>query len=130
MQANRGDPAGRQLASLPPAEASKARVLDSGDVYRIPFAGGASELSGKNSELLDKLADRMNRDPSLRLQLLGYSDDQESASQTRRVSLFRVLAVRTYLMKKGIASTRMDVRALGNKNDGAAPDRVDIQVKK
>jgi hypothetical protein len=38
--------------------------------------------------------------------------------------------VRSYLMDKGIRSTRMDVRALGNQSDGAAADRVDVTVVK
>lgn len=107
-----------------------ARVLESGDLYRIPFADNTSEIAGKIGKVLDKLADRMKRDPSLRLQLLGFASSADSASKARRVSLFRALSVRTYLMKTGIRSTRMDVRALGSKNDGAIPDRVDIQVKK
>ena len=127
MPASDDPSTGKQLASLP---APEARVLPSGDLYRIPFAGSTPEISEKNSKLLDKLADRMKRDQSIRLQLLGFAGVADSASQARRVSLFRALSVRTYLMKKGIHSTRMDVRALGNKKDGAAPDRVDIQVKK
>lgn len=46
------------------------------------------------------------------------------------MSLFRALSVRTYLMKKGIRSTRIDVRALGKKDDGAPADRVDVIIPK
>ncbi|MDX1482759.1 MAG: OmpA family protein, partial [Woeseiaceae bacterium] len=78
----------------------------------------------------DQLAERMKRDEALRLQLRGFASAGESASKARRVSLFRALSVRTYLIQKGIRSTRMDVRALGNKIDDATPDRVDIEVRK
>lgn len=130
LSEGRDPTAKEQLASLPAAEPADASVLATGDSYRIPFTGDASELGDGINSLLDKLAHRMQRDPSLRIQVLGFSSARDSASQARRISLFRALSVRTYLMKKGIRSSRMDVRALGDKNDGATPDRVDIQVKK
>ena len=74
----------------------------------------------------------MKKDDDIRIQLIGFaSNDGGSASQARRSSLFRALAVRSYLMKEGIRSTRMDVRALGQTNvEGGPPDRVDILVRK
>jgi len=104
--------------------------MPSGDLYRLPFTGDAATLGEKNSKLLDKLADRLKRDASLRLQVLGFADSSESTSQARRVSLFRALAVRTYMMKQGVASTRMDVRALGSGTDETPSNRVDVQIKK
>jgi len=52
----------------------------------------------------------------------------ETASQARRLSLSRALAVRSFLIDKGIESTRMDVRALGTKFEDGPPDRVDILI--
>ncbi len=74
----------------------------------------------------------MKKDDDIRIQLMGFaSNGGGSASQARRSSLFRALAVRTYLMKEGIRSTRMDVRALGQTNvEGVPPDRVDVLVQK
>jgi outer membrane protein OmpA-like peptidoglycan-associated protein len=45
------------------------------------------------------------------------------------MSLSRALAVRSYLIKAGVRSTRMDVRALGNNVQGSPADRVDIIPK-
>ena len=63
---------------------------------------------------------------------MGFaSNDDSSASQARRNSLFRALSIRTFLMKEGIRSTRMDVRALGRASiEGGLSDRVDIIVQK
>ena len=118
-----------QLASLPPA--SQPEVLDDGQLYRIPFGSASSEISEAGQKHLDELAQRMKKDGAVRLQLLGYAGSTEdSASKARRTSLFRALSVRTYLMKQGIRSTRMDVRALGNLAEGGAPDRVDAVIRK
>jgi outer membrane protein OmpA-like peptidoglycan-associated protein len=118
-----------QLASVPPA--SQPEVLDDGQLYRIPFGLTSPEISEAGQKHLDELAQRMKKDGALRLQLLGYAGSAEdSASKARRTSLFRALSVRTYLMKQGIRSTRMDVRALGNLAEGGAPDRVDAVIRK
>ena len=118
-----------QVAALPPAAAPE--ILEDGKLYRIPFGSVSSEISDEGKKHLDALARRLKKDDSLRLQLLGYAaGNQDSASKARRTSLFRALSVRTYLMKQGIRSTRMDVRALGNLAEGGAPDRVDAVLRK
>lgn len=77
--------------------------------------------------MLATLAKKLNDDPGLRVQLHGYATGPvESPSQARRLSLFRALSVRTFLMKKGVRSTRIDVRALGSKDDDGPKDRVDV----
>jgi outer membrane protein OmpA-like peptidoglycan-associated protein len=42
--------------------------------------------------------------------------------------LSRALAIRSYLIGKGVRSTRIDVRALGNKIPSGKPDRVDLKI--
>jgi len=120
---------GTQVAALPGAP--PAEILDGGQIYRIPFGPSSSEISEDGKKYLDELAQRMKDESSLRLQLLGYAGStQDSASKARRTSLFRALSVRTYLMKQGVRSTRMDVRALGNRVEDGSPDRVDAVVRK
>ncbi len=123
-----------------PAEAEPAKPAPAKQVAAVPgeaiernggltitFAPGSSDLPDNAVGALDRLADRLKSDPNLRIQLVGFARTQvESASQARRLSLFRALSVRTHLMKKGVRSTRMDVRALGNKEDDGPPDRVDL----
>ena len=79
---------------------------------------------------LDALAQKMNTDENMRLQLLAYaSGTPEETSRARRMSLSRALAVRSYLIKQGVRNTRMDVRALGNNVQGSPADRVDVIPK-
>jgi outer membrane protein OmpA-like peptidoglycan-associated protein len=108
-----------QTAALPPAPP--------GDSVQIVFAGESAELPPDILPQLDALADKLLQDENLRLQLMAYaSGTEDTASKARRISLSRALAVRAYLIGKGIRSTRMDVRALGNKVEGEPADRVDI----
>ena len=98
---------------------------------RIQFPAGSAKLgSGATSEL-GNIAKAMAGDRALRVQLLAYAGQAgDSASQARRLSLSRALAARSKLIEQGIRSTRIDVRALGNKSAGGPADRVDIIVTK
>ncbi len=78
---------------------------------------------------LSELAQRMKANSSLSLKLLGYSEPiGDAESKPRRLSLFRALSVRTYLLKQGIDSRRMTVQALGSKDESAdrPKNRVDL----
>jgi outer membrane protein OmpA-like peptidoglycan-associated protein len=120
---------------LPPAEpvkptpaAAPAAVAAGGEPMRVLFTADKADLPDKAKSELNAVAQRLTKDAHLRLQLVAYaSGTADQANQARRVSLQRALAVRSYLMEHGVANTRMDVRALGNRNDGEEPpDRVDL----
>ncbi|MPY71856.1 MAG: OmpA family protein [Alphaproteobacteria bacterium] len=98
---------------------------------RVGFDSGSAKLGPQASQQLKRIAEGMSKDEQLRLQLLAYAGGtSETASQARRLSLSRALAARSYLIGEGVRSTRIDVRALGNKSEGGPPDRIDIIITK
>ncbi|WP_020594418.1 OmpA family protein [Kiloniella laminariae] len=111
-----------------PAPVETAALTSSGALapMELTFAPELAELSPAAKDKLNKLADYMLENDAAVIQLLAYAGDNESNAQARRVSLSRALAVRGVLMDRGIQSTRMHVRALGNKTKDGNPDRVDI----
>jgi outer membrane protein OmpA-like peptidoglycan-associated protein len=114
-------PAQPQIAARPPAGASPGTLL------RMGFEPGSSELAKPLRPRLDAIAERLVSDPDMRIQLRAFAaGKKEAANQARRLSLIRALAVRSYLIKQGVAATRMDVRALGNGYGDGPPDRVDV----
>ena len=119
-----------QVASVPvnPAPAAAAvAALHGSDTLSVPFTVDSARLPESAHANLDRLAKRMLKDEGLGLQLLAYADgDDANASKARRLSLSRALEVRKYLMEQGLRSTRIEVRALGNKIEGGGTaDRVD-----
>jgi outer membrane protein OmpA-like peptidoglycan-associated protein len=108
--------------------AAPAAVAAAGSNTRILFPPGTADLPEEAKAKLDALVRQLNGNERERLQLVAYASGSESeANQARRISLQRALAVRTYLMERGIANTRMDVRALGNRSQAPdPPDRVDL----
>lgn len=69
----------------------------------------------------------MLEDDSSIVQLFAYAGQENiDATQARRLSLSRAMAVRAFLIGKGVRPARMQVRALGNKTTSGSPDRVDV----
>ncbi|WP_419903861.1 OmpA family protein [Kiloniella sp.] len=93
---------------------------------KLFFEPEHAELSTDAKLQLNQLADALLADETKVIQLHAYASDTESGAQARRVSLSRALAVTGVLMERGIKSTRMHVRALGNKSKDGNPDRVEI----
>ena len=117
--ADTGDSGQTQTASLPPEGLPEQ--------MRLMFADGSATLSDGAKQDLDRLAQVLEDNPRQRVQLMAFAQGTEdTASQARRLSLSRALAVRTYLIDQGIRSTRMDVRALGATADQGPLDRVDV----
>gem|GEM_PF-664623 len=113
------------VASLP----SASQTLSDGDSLRIVFDADSSKLPKSARDSLLDMSTKMSGSETLRLQLLAYAGDANtSASAARRLSLSRALAVRSFLIENGVRSTRIDVRALGNKSSDAVSERVDITV--
>ena len=94
-------------------------------IIPILFQPGSDQVNLKATSALDDVIDLV-RNKGVRVQLMAYAGKEEaSQSEMRRLSLKRAIAVRGYLMSRGIDGTRIDVRP-----NGIAPDnpkeRVDI----
>jgi len=118
-----------QVAAVPtPPRPVPAPAPGAGGVVTLAFATGQGDLpSGADLAALDALAAQLGGGED-RLQIRAYASStvSDGGSGARRLSLTRALAVRQYLIDKGIRSTRIDVRALGVPTDGSAADRVEV----
>lgn len=78
-------------------------------------------------ELAKKLAAPGNGSGVSVVAYASGSEDQKSIA--RRVSLSRALAIRAFLIDQGIDNLRINVQAMGNKDEGGNPERADVFVK-
>ena len=121
----------RAMASIdtPTTPVSPPSSVATGSPLSIAFGSDSSQLPEDSKGRLDGVVRSMTGNDRLRAQIIAYAaGTSDTASQARRLSLSRALAVRAYMIEKGIASTRLDVRALGYQVEGGSPDRVDISV--
>jgi outer membrane protein OmpA-like peptidoglycan-associated protein len=128
-------PEAPQVATLPPDSRDTTPVpavpapLPQPAGIRILYAAEATELPEAARKDLDALTAWLRANPKARLQIVGYaSATTKTGSDARRRSLLRTLAVRTYLVENGVLSTRMDVRALGDRTDETPKDRVEVRL--
>ena len=121
-----------------PAGSSKQALLtppppvvthDAGGNVSIGFAIDGASLGDDGKGELVGVAKRAEADAAVQIQILAYASGDD-ASKARRLSLSRALAVRSFLIDQGVHSSRIEVRALGNKVPDGSPDRVDLVEQK
>lgn len=82
----------------------------------IFFATGKATLLSKSSAALNGVATLMKDNPSLHLNIEGYTDNTGSAATNRKLSQSRADAVRNYLIKKKVEEGRMTATGFGQEN--------------
>jgi outer membrane protein OmpA-like peptidoglycan-associated protein len=133
-----GLPGERPQSAVPPRPTRPGVPLPSpadlpaGTEFRVVFPDDTAQtLSPADTRLLSGIAARLQQDENTRLEVLGYaSGTPETNRESRRLSLERALAVRSYLIDQGVRRTRIDVRALGQTASQGPADRVDLLLVK
>jgi outer membrane protein OmpA-like peptidoglycan-associated protein len=126
-------PATATAVPTPPAPKSESMASlttgEDGRLTRVVFDESQSKLPDSAKPNLLKLAEQVKDQRDVRLQLLAYAGgDDLKSNRARRLSLSRALSVRSFLIESGIRSTRIDVRALGDKTTDEPKNRVDITL--
>ncbi|QQR69303.1 MAG: OmpA family protein [Alphaproteobacteria bacterium] len=96
---------------------------------RLSFTPGSDNLGANGEDSLRVLLRSMEANQSARLTITAYSSPVGGTTQgARRLALSRGLAVRAFLLKSGISSERMDIRALGTPVDNSDKDADRVEV--
>ncbi|MEX2449285.1 MAG: OmpA family protein, partial [Rhodospirillales bacterium] len=120
-------PADKEQASAAPD--APAPSGDGGKNVQVVFAETSAKIPSGVTAQLKSLADQLSTKDTLRLQLKAYAGGKDmTPSKARRLSLSRALAVRSQLISAGVRSTRIDVRALGDKTTEEPLNRVDVAI--
>ncbi len=115
-----------EVAALSQPPAAEALSDPAPAILRVIFDPQTAAIIGSARKDLDAIGESLRYDPR-RIELKAYGGTPgDKASEARRISLKRGLAVRAYLIGLGIDSRRIDVRAMGGITDTGAADRVDV----
>jgi outer membrane protein OmpA-like peptidoglycan-associated protein len=110
---------------------------DSFVLSNLNFETGRAKIQPNSYSTLNKLADYLKRKKGLKILIAGHTDNVGTAAANVKLSKDRALAVRTYLLKKGIAATRISTKGFGMDRpiaDNATPQgraenrRTEIQI--
>ncbi len=110
------------MAVFTPAHAQTAPIY----AAAIPFDFDDDEIKSTARVKLDGVAAELLGNLN-RAEITGYADGAlQTETEDRRLSLRRAVAVRTYLIGKGIEEGRLDVFARGDAGSGNVGVRISI----
>ena len=84
------------------------------------FDVGRADIKPAMRPVLDEMA--RNLDPGVRVWVVGHTDSTGSEATNRPLSVERAQAVRSYLVGRGVASTRINVDGRGEREPVASND--------
>lgn len=89
--------------SLEP-EIKKDKVLEFHNIY---FDFGKATLKEESKEVLDRIVEVMNENPTLEIELSGHTDSRSSSDFNLKLSQQRADEARNYMISKGINANRI-----------------------
>ena len=98
----------------------------------VYFANANSSLNRADIERIKKMADELNKNQRVVIELTGCTDASGSVAANKKIALKRATAVQGILLKVGIDKNRVTIKTVaGNKGikSSAKDRRVDILVK-
>ncbi len=82
----------------------------------VQFETSADVLLTSSRSTLDNAVATLKRNPDLRVEIAGYTDDRGNAANNQQLSERRAASVKAYLVDRGIDASRLTVRGYGEAN--------------
>jgi outer membrane protein OmpA-like peptidoglycan-associated protein len=79
----------------------------------IHFAAGSAKLAPGSSPALNEVAETLNQNPDLTVEIGGHTDNEGPAKLNRQISLQRAEEVKRYLTARGAPKDRMVTKGYG-----------------
>ena len=101
------------------------QVLQFNDYEALEFEIGSNKIQAKSFGYLNYLINILKKNPSYKLSLGGHTDNVGDEEKNQKLSQDRVESVKTYIVGKGVAASRITTEGFGSKkpkykNDSAA----------
>ncbi len=115
----------------PPAPPAKTTITISRNVH---FALDKSNISPASAQVLNEIVVVLKANPYLSFDLSGHTDPRAPQAYNQALGMRRVVSVRNYLLKQGIAPQRMTIRSFGfskrrSNESGKQPYALDRRVE-
>lgn len=88
----------------------------------VNFGFDSSDLTSSAKANLDKLAEVLKNNPDTNINIYGHTDSKGTEAYNQSLSERRAASVRSYLISKGVASSRMITMGVGESEPIASND--------
>ena len=85
-------------------------------LFGVNFASGKTSLKAEAYPILEHAVDVLRENQDLKVEIQGYTDNVGKPAFNQKLSLERANAVKQYLVKNGIAGSRLTTVGLGEKD--------------
>lgn len=86
------------------------------------FATGSAKIDEKSAPALDNLVDFLQKNPNLKIEIGGHTDNVGNPENNQKLSESRAKSVVDYLASKGISADRIAFKGYGDKEPVATND--------
>jgi OOP family OmpA-OmpF porin len=101
-------PAAPPAAAAIPMTQGQSLVLEG-----VNFETNSAKLKPESSQVLNRVVESLKANPSVRVEVAGYTDSAGKQAYNVDLSKRRAASVRDYLVSKGIAGSRLDPKGYG-----------------
>jgi outer membrane protein OmpA-like peptidoglycan-associated protein len=106
-----------------PDELPKEVARFSGTIKGIYFAKNSAKIRRRSYRILNRAIAVLKKYPKLRIKVRGHTDNRGKHKHNMRLSSARAQAIKTYLVGKGIAGSRIETEGVGPKEPVASNKR-------
>lgn len=111
----------------PPAAVTEVqnKLNDIVRLRNVEFQSGSAQLTAEGASVLNQVADALVKSSALTVSVAGHTDASGNPVDNQTLSEARANSVRTYLIAKGVAGSRMTAAGFGQSKpiaDNATPD--------
>jgi outer membrane protein OmpA-like peptidoglycan-associated protein len=121
IRSEKSSPSDNPLANL--SELTRSNLA-------VRFARNSVTLDPENRVLVNEVFEQLARSPQDKVLITGYTDRSGDPALNLRLSEQRALAVRSYLLQRGIAAERLLVNHYGDsRSTGRNPDERRVEIE-
>ena len=129
---------GVKIEALPRSEFVAGLALG-GILEGVEFTDGSATLSGESKSVLANVHQKLVRFPQVKLVVMGHTDNQRSAEESKSLSTKRANVVVNHLISLGVASSRLSAEGFGSSlpvaqnltdADRKRNERIELRVQK
>jgi len=82
----------------------------------VTFTSGSDKLTAGSLPIINAAAETLKQNPSIKVEVAGYTDNQGNANINQSLSKRRANSVSIQLIKQGVAANRLSAKGYGESN--------------